>query len=196
MKGWAEKAEEWRCKSIGGMRDYWRFVRVHPLIFAPSIDITLRPLCCSTTPARTLNMAIKITVKWNKETYDIDLETQGGLDLLQAKLLSLTSVPIERQKLTCKGKFVRDDAAVQTLQEGAKLILIGSADSAPAKPTTKVVFEEDLSDREKVSQTRAAIQAPSIAQQSSQSFTILQCSNDMTLRRATRQRPVAMATLL
>jgi len=88
-------------------------------------------------------------VKWGKESYEVE----GGTDSLAtftALLFSLTNVPPERQKIMCKGKMIKDDASVAALKEGDKLVLMGSAAEAPKEPEKKIVFEEDLTDAQKI----------------------------------------------
>lgn len=90
-----------------------------------------------------------INIKWGKNTYDVDVEQDEKLSDFAARLMSLTGVPTDRQKLMNKGKFVKSDADLTTLitqsaTTPAKLILMGSAEAAPTEPTKKPVFIEDL----------------------------------------------------
>jgi len=87
-------------------------------------------------------------VKWGKESYEVD--ASDSLEEFQALLFSLTLVPPERQKLMCKGKMIKDSAAVSALKEADKLVLMGTADAPPKAPEKAVVFEEDLTDAQKV----------------------------------------------
>ena len=47
---------------------------------------------------------VKVTVKWGKETYkDVELDTAGSVHEFKAILYSMTDVPVEKQKVLCKG---------------------------------------------------------------------------------------------
>mmetsp|Transcript_877 Transcript_877/g.1189 ORF Transcript_877/g.1189 Transcript_877/m.1189 type:complete len:471 (+) Transcript_877:37-1449(+) len=87
----------------------------------------------------------KVSVKWNKNTYEIEL----GNNILEVKALlySLTQVPVERQKLLCRGRQLKKDGDLKKVKKGAKLMLMGSADELKA-PTKKIVFEEDLTSKQ------------------------------------------------
>lgn len=89
-----------------------------------------------------------VSVKWGKENYEV--ESVESLEEFQALLFSLTMVPPDRQKIMCKGKMIKDSAAVAALKEGDKLVLMGTADAPPKAPEKAVVFEEDLTDAQKV----------------------------------------------
>lgn len=78
------------------------------------------------------------------------MESVESLDEFQALLFSLTMVPPDRQKIMCKGKMIKDSPAVAALKEGDKLVLMGTADAPPKAPEKAVVFEEDLTDAQKV----------------------------------------------
>lgn len=45
---------------------------------------------------------LKVTVKWQKETFDIEVDTAQPPALFKAQLESLTGVPAERQKIMVK----------------------------------------------------------------------------------------------
>lgn len=95
------------------------------------------------------------TVKWGKQTYKVDLP--GDLELFQAQLFSLTQVPAERQKLLCKGKMVKTSQDLAGIASGATLMLMGSAEAVVDGPKTKVVFEEDLTDKQKIEMNAAVV---------------------------------------
>ena len=71
--------------------------------------------------------------------------------------MSLTGVPVERQKLILKGKNIKDDASYKALKNGDVMMLMGSAESLPAAPAKKIVFEEDLTDSQKASMATVAL---------------------------------------
>ncbi|CAM9843717.1 unnamed protein product, partial [Phaeothamnion confervicola] len=45
---------------------------------------------------------VKVSVKWNKETYDVDLDAGESVQTFKTQLWTLTGVPVERQKLMSK----------------------------------------------------------------------------------------------
>lgn len=50
-----------------------------------------------------------VKVKWNKETYDLELDTNESPSVFKAQIFALTSVCTSRQKLMFKGSIVKDD---------------------------------------------------------------------------------------
>ena len=42
---------------------------------------------------------VKVTVKWNKESYDVDVDLSLPAEVFKMQLYSLTGVPAERQKV-------------------------------------------------------------------------------------------------
>ena len=93
---------------------------------------------------------VKVNVKWNKNSYDVDVDPADGLETLQASLFSLTNVPADRQKLMLKGRLLKSDADIAQLAADSKLLLMGTADSIAAAPAKAVLFEEDLSEKDRV----------------------------------------------
>ena len=77
-------------------------------------------------------MGVKVTVKWNKETYnDVEVDTSQPPLTFKIQLFSLTGVPPERQKIMgVKGGLLKDDAdwSKVGLKAGQKLMLMGSAE--------------------------------------------------------------------
>ena len=75
-------------------------------------------------------MAIPVTVKWNKETYDVEADTEQPPSTFKFQLYSLTGVPPDRQKIMIKGGFLKDDADWEkvALKPGQKLMMMGTAD--------------------------------------------------------------------
>ena len=60
-----------------------------------------------------------IKLKWNKLSYDIELDPSAGVELFKSQIQSLTGVPPERQKLMGKGLWsgiLKDDADISTLK--------------------------------------------------------------------------------
>jgi hypothetical protein len=51
-----------------------------------------------------------VKVKWQKETFkDVQVDTDSEIEQFKAQLYALSSVPIERQKIMCAGKTLKDD---------------------------------------------------------------------------------------
>lgn len=90
---------------------------------------------------------VKATVKWGKETFEIDIDAAGTGLTLKAQLLSLTSVPVDRQKLMSKAwaGILKDETALSSckLADGMVVQLMGSAEGV-AKPVTVAKFVEDM----------------------------------------------------
>ncbi len=89
-------------------------------------------------------------VKWNKESLELELDPNESLELFKAQLFELTHVPPERQKILVRGKQIKADEDLKLITEGAKIMMMGTADAiVTASPKEKVVFEEDLTDTQK-----------------------------------------------
>lgn len=101
-------------------------------------------------PPPTSPVSLSVNVKWNKNSYDVDVEAAEGLETFQAALFSLTNVPADRQKLMCKGKLLRSDTDIAALTADSKVMLMGTADAIAAAPAKQVLFEEDLTDKDRV----------------------------------------------
>lgn len=104
---------------------------------------------------------VKVTVKWGKESYDVDLDAGGSVADFRLQLYSLTGVPNDRQKLMCKAwkGVLKDDAAFSGmgLVDGTIITLMGSSEGIP-KAVEKVTFVEDLPAHHAV---RAGVALPS-----------------------------------
>ena len=75
-------------------------------------------------------MAIPITVKWNKETHDVEADTSQPPTVFKFQMYSLTGVPPDRQKIMIKGGFLKDDSDWNkvALKPNQKLMMMGTAD--------------------------------------------------------------------
>lgn len=84
-------------------------------------------------------------MRWQKNTYDVDIDVGQPPAVFKMQLFSLTAVPPERQKIMVKGGMLKDDAewASTNIKEGSKLMMMGTADVLVA-PTESVKFVEDL----------------------------------------------------
>jgi ubiquitin carboxyl-terminal hydrolase 14 len=102
---------------------------------------------------------IPVCVKWNKQTYEkVEIDTNKPVADFKNTLLSLTNVPIERQKLMAKGGWIgilKDDADWKTckLTEGMTVLLMGTADVAP-EPMQVVAQEESKADNLKADESQ------------------------------------------
>ncbi|CAM9673788.1 unnamed protein product [Heterosigma akashiwo] len=96
---------------------------------------------------------VKVNVKWNKQVFsDLELDENESVETFKTQLWTLTSVPVERQKLMARGAWVgtlKNDADFSKckLKEGMQIMLMGSAEVVQA-PAEKVVFLEDMSEAE------------------------------------------------
>lgn len=75
-------------------------------------------------------MATPVTVKWGKNTYDLEADTEQPPQVFKLQVYSLTGVPPERQKIMIKGGFLKDDTewVKVALKPGQKLMMMGTAD--------------------------------------------------------------------
>ena len=81
---------------------------------------------------------VHVSVKWGKESHDVDVDTTMPGLVFKNQLYSLTGVPPERQKIMVKGGMLQDDADLSklNLKPKQKLMMMGTADkvglSSPA----------------------------------------------------------------
>lgn len=97
---------------------------------------------------------VNITVKWNKETFNVPLDVSKPVSTLKAQLENLTNVPQARQKLLAKGAWtgtLKDEVDFSSLNiaEGQNVMLLGTADSI-TRPQEQIKFIEDMTVAEKV----------------------------------------------
>ncbi|UKK02926.2 ubiquitin carboxyl-terminal hydrolase [Theileria orientalis] len=93
---------------------------------------------------------VSVNVKWMTKLYsDLKMYLDEPLDTFKVQLWTLTGVPPERQKIMFKG-IIPNDADLRKLKiaNGAKLMLIGSADKPP-ECNEKIRFFEELTSVEK-----------------------------------------------
>lgn len=95
-------------------------------------------------------MKIKVNVKWNKELYkDIEVDLEEPPEMFKIQLMSLTGVPLERQKVLTKGGRLGDgEWGKVVLKDGMTIMMMGTADVAklPDK-AEEPQFVEDLPER-------------------------------------------------
>ncbi|CDJ41534.1 ubiquitin carboxyl-terminal hydrolase, putative [Eimeria tenella] len=91
---------------------------------------------------------VQAAVKWGAKSFNVQIDPNEPLEVFQAQLYTLTGVPVERQKLLCKGKTIKVDADLQALVSSGcpKIMLMGTAEEKTAvkPPPEKTVFVEDL----------------------------------------------------
>jgi len=96
---------------------------------------------------------VKIVLKWNREKFeDVELDTTGSVEDFKATCMSLTGVPIEKQKLMAKGVWKltlkdTDDFSAMKIKEKQLITLVGTAEVL-VEPKEKVKFIEDMTSEE------------------------------------------------
>ena len=100
--------------------------------------------------------AYKVKVKWQKASYDTEVDTSEPPIVFKAQLFALTNVKPERQKVMLKGKTLKDDEWDGfPITNNATLMMMGTVDSesvealAAAAPKEKLVFVEDMNENER-----------------------------------------------
>lgn len=96
---------------------------------------------------------IKVKVKWSngKTTLEgVELNKNEVPTVFKAQLLTLTGVPVDRQKLMYKGTVIKDDVWPENFQvsDGCMFMLMGSSEKLPEAPVEKPKFVEDLTETE------------------------------------------------
>lgn len=81
-------------------------------------------------------MSVPVTVKWNKQSFDIEADTTQPPSVFKFQMYSLTGVPPERQKIMIKGGMLKDDSEWEkvALKNGQKLMMMGTADKVALPP--------------------------------------------------------------
>lgn len=93
----------------------------------------------------------KVKVKWGKEMFDVDVDTDEEPLLFKAQLYELTGVQTDRQKVMSKGITLRNDEWDKfKVSNGSLILLMGSKEEDSMKePSVKVKFVEDMNESEK-----------------------------------------------
>lgn len=97
----------------------------------------------------------KINVKWGKNTFkDVELDTDQDAETFMSQLYALSSVPVEKQKITIKGMKLKEDSDLTLLRpklkDGMTIMMIGTAEGKFLKePVKQTLFVEDLTPEEK-----------------------------------------------
>lgn len=98
-------------------------------------------------------MPVNVNVKWTNGKLLLDniaLDQDEPPLIFKAKLMSLTGVPLDRQRLMCKGCVIKDDSWPDkfNVSDGAMLMLMGSSEKVPEAPVEKPKFVEDMTENE------------------------------------------------
>ena len=94
---------------------------------------------------------MKVTIKNAGRVFEIELNSDDTGLKLKEKIMELTKIPLDRQKILIKGGKISDDVKVSELNLNAKqpLMVLGTPDNQlPSKPIEKPVFLEDLNEKE------------------------------------------------
>ncbi|OTF83822.1 ubiquitin carboxyl-terminal hydrolase 14-like protein, partial [Euroglyphus maynei] len=95
-----------------------------------------------------------VKIKWNKEQYDLELDTNEPPSVFKAQIFALTGVSTDRQKVVFKGGVIKDDEWNSTMLKsiknvtGATFLMMGSVGELPVEPQEKAVFVEDMTEKE------------------------------------------------
>nr|XP_027205275.1 ubiquitin carboxyl-terminal hydrolase 14-like [Dermatophagoides pteronyssinus] len=93
-----------------------------------------------------------VKIKWNKETYDLELDTNESPSVFKAQIFALTGVSTDRQKVMFKGSVIKEDewnsTMLKSIKNGATFLMMGSAGELPTEPQEKAVFVEDMTEKE------------------------------------------------
>jgi ubiquitin carboxyl-terminal hydrolase 14 len=61
---------------------------------------------------------IKIKLKWNGQSFDLDMDPSQSLDVLKIQVFSLTSVDPSRQKILKSGVQVKETTDLSKFKQG------------------------------------------------------------------------------
>ncbi|CAG8440358.1 2082_t:CDS:10 [Acaulospora morrowiae] len=93
---------------------------------------------------------IKVNVKWSGKKYELNIDTDEPAELFKTQIYTMTGVEPERQKIMSKGKLLKDDTDLNSLniKEGHSFTMMGTAGELPKEPGKKTIFMEDMTDRQ------------------------------------------------
>lgn len=91
-----------------------------------------------------------VKVKWGKEVYQVDVNTDESPEIFKGQLFTLTGVLPIRQKVMLKGVTLKDDNWDNfKLKDNITILLMGSKEEdVPKEPVEKTVFLEDMNESE------------------------------------------------
>lgn len=67
-----------------------------------------------------LKIFFPVKIKWNKETYDLELDTNESPSVFKAQIFALTGVSTDRQKVMFKGSVIKEDEWNSTMLKSIK----------------------------------------------------------------------------
>ncbi|EEY57712.1 ubiquitin carboxyl-terminal hydrolase, putative [Phytophthora infestans T30-4] len=127
---------------------------VRAYLLEPAIQYLLQaPTGEEDSQQETRDMTTKVSVKWGKQVFqDVVVDKSAPVAVLKAQLYTLTSVPVERQKLMSKAwkGMLKDDVDLATLDklvDGTGIMLMGSAEVVQ-KPKEPIIFIEDMTTKD------------------------------------------------
>ena len=85
-------------------------------------------------------MIVDVIVKWNRDKFNVSVNTTESLLEFKTQIYSLTGVPPDRQKVMVNGKLIQN----LDFKNKQLILMMGSADELAAPQ--KTVFLEDMSD--------------------------------------------------
>ncbi|XP_021742232.1 peptide-N(4)-(N-acetyl-beta-glucosaminyl)asparagine amidase-like [Chenopodium quinoa] len=94
-------------------------------------------------------VARKLLVRHENSTFDIDYDTDDGLEVFKFQLFSLTSIPPDEQKIVCDDdhhdiKIICDDSDLNSIEEKVRLISIEEDVVAESSATGDSHVNEEL----------------------------------------------------
>lgn len=117
---------------------------------ASNIFVNVKSRLCPIAIMTADGGGINVQVKWQKEMFDVTIDTTQPAAVFKAQMFALTGVQPDRQKIMVKGGMLKDDAdwAPLGIKPGQKLMMMGSRDEAPQAPKNAPLFVEDLPEEE------------------------------------------------
>eukprot|EP00124_Ichthyophonus_hoferi_P001959 Ihof_evm2s119 gene=Ihof_evmTU2s119 len=89
-----------------------------------------------------------VTVKWQKNKYEVEIDTNEPPLVFKTQLYALTGVAPDRQKVMTKGGILKDEDDWDKIKvkEGQTWMMMGTigSDAQLAPPAKKIVFVEDM----------------------------------------------------
>lgn len=100
---------------------------------------------------------VQVSVKWGKESHNVDVDTSLPGLVFKNQLYSLTGVPPERQKIMVKGGMLKDDADLSklNLKPNQKLMMMGTADKV--RDSNSAAGKDRETDERKIGREQAKV---------------------------------------
>jgi ubiquitin carboxyl-terminal hydrolase 14 len=104
-------------------------------------------------PVSASRVMVKVTLKWTKQSFDLEVDQSQSVETFQTQIYTLTNVPPERQKiLGIPGGPIKanEDFSKRQIKDGLKVTLIGTAEGKEIQePGEKIKFVEDMTQAER-----------------------------------------------